>query len=422
LWFLALISLLLGGVALGQFAHAGYLQLEREVDEAVQVEVGTLVERGLSSDPREAKVIVDAATLGESPQVESEIITVKGDRAAARALLHVGDDEVWRQVRFYHRTESGWHPMPPDESLWGAPQELQSRYFIFRYHSRDKIAVAAASVRLDEIYSTLLEELGVPQPETQRIIVVSLYHRPGIAYQEVEPDVVWEVASPALYLAPVTLSDSELLVQAITLPLLRDVLAQAQAYYGMKWQWRPFYSGLELWALWKQQLPLAHWRTDLTTWYFEFADAGTPRTPPEYGDLCASHLLWMDALVDIHIPYLCSSMDAMISCCYPRSIVRDLHKLESICKPFCQWDLEQQTTSWGYCTGESIAISTVIEYAVEKYGIERLPVLLAALNEYETWDVIVRAVYGVSEEEFELGWQEYVDTHYRQVPPAMSTP
>lgn len=282
------------------------------------------------------------------------------------------------------------------------------------------MAVAAASVRLDEIYSPLLEELGLPQPETQRVIVVSLYHRPGSAYQPIDPNVVWEVSSPARYLAPIDVSDSDLLVQAITLPLLRDVLAQAQAYYGFKWQWRPIYSGLELWALWRQEVPLAKWHTNLTTWYFEFAGTGLHRTPPEYGELCASHSLWMDSLVDIHIPYLCTKSDTMISCCYPRSIATDLQKLESICKPFCQWDFEAQDNNWGYCTGESIAMSTVIEYAVAEYGIERLPDLLAALNEYETWGALVMAVYGVPEEEFELGWQTHVDTHHRQARPAIS--
>lgn len=68
---------------------------------------------------------------------------------------------------------------------------------------------------------------------------------------------------------------------------------------------------------------------------------------------------------------------------------------------------------WGFCAGTGIGIATVVEYAVESYGVETLPDLLAGLGHYETWRKFVRGVYGVSPNEFEQRWQEYVAGHYQ---------
>lgn len=62
--------------------------------------------------------------------------------------------------------------------------------------------------------------------------------------------------------------------------------------------------------------------------------------------------------------------------------------------------------------GLSVALATLIEYAVVTYGQEQLPVLVAGLGHYESWATLIPAVYGVSASEFEAGWQAYLATHY----------
>jgi hypothetical protein len=59
-----------------------------------------------------------------------------------------------------------------------------------------------------------------------------------------------------------------------------------------------------------------------------------------------------------------------------------------------------------------VALATLIEYAVATYGRERLPVLVAGLGQYENWDSLLSAVYGVSPAEFEAGWQAHLAARY----------
>ena len=62
--------------------------------------------------------------------------------------------------------------------------------------------------------------------------------------------------------------------------------------------------------------------------------------------------------------------------------------------------------------GQSIALATLIDYAVITYGREHLPVLVASLSRYESWETLLPSVYGVSATEFEAGWQHYLGTRY----------
>lgn len=57
-------------------------------------------------------------------------------------------------------------------------------------------------------------------------------------------------------------------------------------------------------------------------------------------------------------------------------------------------------------------MATLIEYAVAAYGRERLPVLLAGLGQYESWETLLPAIYGVTPGAFETGWQAYLAAHY----------
>ena len=62
--------------------------------------------------------------------------------------------------------------------------------------------------------------------------------------------------------------------------------------------------------------------------------------------------------------------------------------------------------------GYAVALATLIEYAVATYGRERLPMLLAGMGHYDSWETLLPAVYGVSAAEFEAGWRAYLQAHY----------
>lgn len=62
--------------------------------------------------------------------------------------------------------------------------------------------------------------------------------------------------------------------------------------------------------------------------------------------------------------------------------------------------------------GHTVALATLIEYAVITYGRERLPMLVAGLSQHAGWETLVPAVFNVSAAEFEAGWQAHLATSY----------
>lgn len=409
----ALMILSAGGVWLWHISEAGLHQLEREVGEAVQVEVGALATRGASSGYPDQESLFQTIAREEAPKINAELLAIQGDKAAARVLLQTEDGEMLRQVRFYHRSELGWKPMAPDESLWGTERHFESDYFIYQFRQQDALAVISIVEQMDAIYATLLNHFGLPQPQTKRVIEISLLRNPGRSDQPVAEDEPWVMASPARYLAPVELSDGELLAQAIALAMLDHTLAQAQIHYGVKWQWLVLYNGLYLWQLWELDLPLTQWQDNILAWHFRNEADAAKALPEQYDKLCAAHALWMVSPVAVHIPHMCTDTIKFMACCYPHDATSDLTRLEQTCKPSCAMDLAMHLENWRYCSSQVPMLSTVIEYAVDAYGEEKLPVLLASLNQYETWDDLLLAVYGVSPDQFKQGWQAYIATHYR---------
>jgi hypothetical protein len=65
----------------------------------------------------------------------------------------------------------------------------------------------------------------------------------------------------------------------------------------------------------------------------------------------------------------------------------------------------------------TVALATVVAYAAATYGPARIPRLVAAASEHEGWETLLPAVFGVSMDEFETGWQAYLAEQYATVPP-----
>jgi hypothetical protein len=79
------------------------------------------------------------------------------------------------------------------------------------------------------------------------------------------------------------------------------------------------------------------------------------------------------------------------------------------------YDIEE---NYFYRSHEMVSVATLVEYAVAAYGYEQLPVLLAGLAQYDDWDALLPAVYGVSSSEFEEGWRAYLAKEYGVQPKA----
>jgi hypothetical protein len=58
--------------------------------------------------------------------------------------------------------------------------------------------------------------------------------------------------------------------------------------------------------------------------------------------------------------------------------------------------------------GEAVAMATVIDYIVTTDGPERLPTLIAALGQHDSWETLAPALFGRSSAEFEADWQKHL--------------
>jgi hypothetical protein len=352
-------------------------------------------------------------------------LEVQGDQALDRVVMYTEHGEpAYRQTRFYRRIGPDWRQTAPDAALWGPERSLETPSFVFHFRQNDAPAVIAIAPQIEALYTTLRRNVRLPitpfvgQPFAligeKLVIDVTVTQPPGQAAPWLHASDRFTVSSPAVYLAPVELTDADLLAQSIALPLFEHVLAQASERHAIQQRWQPLLHGLHLWQVWDLDLPLAAWRENIVHWiYVDGPAVGPGQTfvlPDRYPELCAAHKFWMASPAQLNLPLICGRPEWEEQS-FPLWRLRDpLTRLEqfsvlapesSIVPPF----------PVGH-PGQTVALATVVEYTVAAYGRERLPVLMAGLGQYESWETLIPAVYGVSPAEFEMGWQAYLAEHY----------
>jgi hypothetical protein len=127
---------------------------------------------------------------------------------------------AYRQTRFYRRTAAGWQQTEPDTALWGPERSLETLFVTFHFRQQDAPAVSAVAAQVNNLYTTLRRNLGLPLTAwaAKLVIEVSVTQPPGAAPPWFGGHDPIRVPSPAVYLAPVALTDAELLAQSIALP------------------------------------------------------------------------------------------------------------------------------------------------------------------------------------------------------------
>jgi hypothetical protein len=225
------------------------------------------------------------------------------------------------------------------------------------------------------------------------------------------------VPSPAVYQAPVELTDADLLAQSLVLPLLAQVLAQARERYAIGQPWQSLLDGLGLWQVWDLDLPLASWREEVVKWIYVDWPATRPGQsvvlPAHHRELCAVHRLWLRSPTQIGIPLLCADPDWEAWYSTPLGLREPLIRLDQLAVSVPPDEsLGPLSSSYMPHLGQTVALATLVEYTVATYGRERLPALLAGLGQSDSWDTLIPAVYGVSPAAFEAGWRVYLAERY----------
>lgn len=347
-------------------------------------------------------------------------IAFQGDQAMVSIIMAIPNGEtMYRQARFYRRTPVGWRHASPEATLWEPDRSLETPYFIFHFGEQDRAVVLAVAPQMDALYTTLRRNFGLPIDFTLEKLVINVIvtQLPGQT-SVFDAANQLSVASPALYFAPVELTDAELLAQAIALPLIEQVLAQASEQHAVAESWRPLLNGLRLWQVWNLEMPLAVWREEVVTWIYGGLPASRPGQavvlPARYTALCAAHKLWLPSPTEIKIPLVCGKLaweDFLLSPWGWYDPQTRLSQLVVPLRPEAYLD-ESASLHQAPYPSATVALATLIEYAVATYERDRLPALVAGLGQYDSWEILIPAVYGVSAAEFEAGWQAYLTAHY----------
>jgi hypothetical protein len=438
---LALLLLASAGGWLWHTAQAGLEQIEEELSSAVQLELasGTPVPAR-----RERTWAIDLATMAweshlereqdilhgvlpsESPETQLnttvDTTNLLGDLAVTDFVTTAhGGTQAYGQTRFYRNTAEGWQRTEPDAGLWGPPRRLESSYFIFHFRQNDAQAVAAAAPEVDALYENLQRTFDLaPSPE-KLVIEVTVERIPGLALTPRWAREALVVPSPSVYLAPVELSDTAILVQSIALPLVDYVGERVIADHAIPLDWQSLQLGLQLWQLWELDMPLAHWRHDVVKWlYFDLPSSDlegqSARLPEFYTEFCAMHSLWMLAPTLVGIPFECTKWEATIWLQGGWLPYIPRIPLSQLTMPRTGHTQYYDQESYLYRSREAVKVATILEYAVSTYGDDHLPLLLSSLAHYNDWDTLLPAVYGVSPSEFERGWQRYLAKEYAVQP------
>lgn len=276
-----------------------------------------------------------------------------------------------------------------------------SRQVILTEHLRiyaagvDVATVQAGAAALEALYAETFAAVGAPllhgkgAPDGRFIVLVA-----GDALGE------WDATrgtvglpSPALQSAPAgKWSDGALLRQSWAIALAERATREAGAVHEVPVGWQPLLGGLRLWLLWRAGGPLSEGREEIIAWRYDEADAVL--SDASRSRICETFALWQRTPLHYGLPVACGPADdAALPLSPPPRTLSDLGL------PEAGWSIERETDGSFHSPGDSarsLALALLIAQAVEVYGPESLPRLLAALGEYASWETLVPAVYGES--------------------------
>lgn len=355
--------------------------------------------------------------------IHIDAIQRAGDHIMAQVTVHYDEEgsvRVYHETRFYTKNPAvlyakngaEWQRSDPDLTLLGPQQQLTVANFTILYRAVDADAVYEVVPKLEERYTTLRRDFGLP------VIVATSSYTVEVTTDRMQSLTNFNylqyriaVSSPILLSAPVTMSAAKLLYQEMVYPLAHLLLVESLHQHDELWRshltgWGALVSAIPLWELWDDGGPLASGRGEVVSWLYANKQGGQARhsLPTNYTHLCRTFAIWQSIPVVIGVPLVCAEMDNI---------------------PLPGFQYPKLATSWpqgmGYYrdaslpkkgVSESITMETILEYIVATYGRDKLPQLIDALGQYTTPETLIHALFGIAQADFEAGWQAYLVQHY----------
>lgn len=264
----------------------------------------------------------------------------------------------YRETRFYRETEAGWLRTVPDADYWGPLRTLETEHLRFEFHAREAQVIAPMVSHLEQIYQELYRMAGW-QPPTDEKATYALLPDRSTGWNWARNRVAF--TSPALSEVPDGLTDAEFVAQMFVSSMTNQVI-----YGNGSGNRRRFLNRWEMlvWAL-------NGWlRTDLldqrSPWHLQ------------------AETIFQRSLAD-NLPLRLADVTT--------------------------WPMEDQTAQERIMR-QYMHTESIITYAMNHYGRDRLPALLEAFTKSLSWEELIPQVFGVSVEQFEVGWNQYVAQTY----------
>jgi hypothetical protein len=370
------------GIALYQRASRNLAQIQMEIANTVNAEVWSQRHNandmsGMWIDPEAPQLwkssvyaTSDSAGAGSvAPAAFIQDVDLDSGLAMVRVRIDVpgthGRNGAYLETRFYRLTETGWLRTAPQEEFWGKENSAETAYFTFTYRQRDAAAVREVISNLDEQYVAMRAEFGLetaPTDERLRIVVLpmilpltdpALYHFQGDRLT---------LPSPLQLPAPEGLAGADILRASILEPLADHIPRQILSQNQVQCQWRALGRGVRLWARQQYRVVPSARQVEMESILHSWSDLGA---------------------------------------------IRLLSVAEG--SPDCYGFRYHESLD----TVADMVAKNVVSFAVLTYGSESLPSLLESMAQYDNWQELIPAAFGVPADEFETGWRAYFVNEYQ---------
>lgn len=273
------------------------------------------------------------------------------------AAAEVPDVEAYREYRIYRNLAGEWLRTSTDTALWGAENEQTVGAFHFVYSAQDGAAVEQVAPEAETIRQNLHKRLGLtPALEDEPLQIVIQGENVGVGSVRFEGDRLL-LLSPRLTRSPVYEDDAQTLSRMLSTALTRRAMDRFMQGRGFDPRWSVTYEAALEWL----------------------AEDVNPMLPPEPKQESGSLRKWVAQ--------------------------NDLPRLDDL--------LEKRTAAYFWWTGwASTAGHSLITYAMNTYGAERIDDLIVGLSSAQDWGDLTQAVFQVSASEFEAGWHDYLRWRY----------
>jgi hypothetical protein len=360
-WALALVAAC--AFVVWRQAEQGIARMEGDVSVAVKAEALT------------ARAKLPAQ--GEQAQVES--VEFLDGKAMAQVVVTrtLSSDHffVQRETRFFAQTPKGWTRVKPVAAFWGAKESLELEHLRFVFRAKDREIARQVAPEAEAYYIAVHRVLAANtfavQPQSDTALTIELL--PELVIGGGRQCRGWiGLTSPLLYKPDTIRVRQDILAALLRDAVLRYVLDYDRAVSQPRLTWHPLYSGVHLWLLSSDSLPLA--------------------TGPRTADAT-----FVVPVMSARLFHLCIAATDAGS------------KPSASCDP-AENPRDQGISSWyqdGSHNWTLEVASGFVDFIAATYGVDALGAIVQGLSCYGDWESLAQVTLGVSADELEAAWQAY---------------